>query len=357
LNALQNARMQAQNSMMGGLMGEMANSNNELQKLAEEQREILKNTEKIDKESAAKLMEFQKGKMEEMREKGTEQILSLLEQNRQIWRERSKDAANLDRTGREYRKTEGTLREMMAALSKGDFQEIMKALEGAQADFQALSSPQNPKAQEGIDSALKKLSELSGKLRELTKGQKDILSREEKKEVGSLAQREQNLKEKTEDLEARLKELSNLFPFLSPELMKNLGEAIPFMGDASDDLSKMSPKEALPPEREALYRLSKAQESLQQSMQQMAQRSQMGGMPMPMVVQRGIGGFNPGMQPDVSQLENGRLGLNTKDFEIPTKKDYKVPKIYREELLEALKSGYPQQYRELVEKYFKSLSE
>ena len=70
----------------------------------------------------------------------------------------------------------------------------------------------------------------------------------------------------------------------------------------------------------------------------MAQRGQMGQIPVPMVLRRPGDpfAFNQPPFPNRSPQDQGRMGTNTRDFKIPGKEEYKVPKQFREEIMEAL---------------------
>ena len=131
------------------------------------------------------------------------------------------------------------------------------------------------------------------------------------------------------------------------------------MGEAQGELGERRARQAIPPEDEALRRLSQGQQAMQQAMQQMAQRGQMGQIPVPMVLRRPGDpfAFNPQPFPDRSPQNQGRMGINTRDFKIPGKEEYKAPKQFREEIMEALKRGGPSQFKGQIEQYFKNLTE
>ena len=120
----------------------------------------------------------------------------------------------------------------------------------------------------------------------------------------------------------------------------------------------------MPPERSALERLSQSQQQMQSAMQQMAQRGQLGNMPVTRLFRQGRfmpGGMLvplPGM-PQFPQfdVEGGVTGLEIERFRLPGKEDYKAPRNFREEILESLKQGVPPQMKDQIERYFKNLSE
>lgn len=136
------------------------------------------------------------------------------------------------------------------------------------------------------------------------------------------------------------------------------------MGKAEGKLGDLDGKGAVPPEREALDRLSQAQQQMQTAMEQLAQRGQLGRMPVTRLFR--MGRFLPsgrlvplpGM-PEFPQFdaEGGVTGLDMERFRLPGKEDYKAPRSFREEILESLKQGVPPQFKEQIESYFKNLSE
>jgi hypothetical protein len=187
----------------------------------------------------------------------------------------------------------------------------------------------------------------------------ELLDSQQGEELGHLSDRQHAVRERTEALKNRLDQLSQFNPFLSPELRQQVGEAGEFMGEAQGELSERRARQAIPPEEEALRRLSQGQQAMQQAMQQMAQRGQMGQIPVPMVLRRPGDpfAFNPQPFPDRSPQNQGRMGINTRDFKIPGKEEYKAPRQFREEIMEALKRGAPSQFKGQIEQYFKNLTE
>jgi len=63
-------------------------------------------------------------------------------------------------------------------------------------------------------------------------------------------------------------------------------------------------------------------------------------------------------QPELNRpREKGYTGIDKEEFQPPSKDAYKVPKVFREKIMESLKEGIPSQYRREVEDYFRGLSE
>jgi len=136
------------------------------------------------------------------------------------------------------------------------------------------------------------------------------------------------------------------------------------MGNAKDRLGQLDSRGAVPPERNALDRLSQSQQQMQSAMQQLAQRGQLGNMPVARFFRGGrflpYGSLTPlpGMpQFPEFDVQGGFTGLDTEKFRLPGKEDYKAPRSFREEILESLKQGVPPQMKDQIERYFKNLSE
>ena len=147
-----------------------------------------------------------------------------------------------------------------------------------------------------------------------------------------------------------------LLPSLPGEISQNVQEAVPFMGEARDALGKQQSQPAIPPEQAALERLRSASTSMQQAMQAMQQRGQMMGMSMPMLQQAGRMPV-PGMldQMRVDEQEAGRMGTSVRNFQLPDKEAYKVPRMFREDIMEALQEGYPERYKDRIEQYYRDI--
>jgi hypothetical protein len=222
------------------------------------------------------------------------------------------------------------------------------------------TAAQEPKAQR----AEKSVNDIKSELQALLDEPMQALSDADKRRLRELAQRQDVLKERTETLHEKLESLFQLFPQLDPKILQSIGEAGQSMGNAQSRLGQLDSRGAVPPERTALERLSQSQQQMQSAMQQMAQRGQLGNMPMTRLFRGGrflpYGSLTPlpGMpQFPEFDIEQGFTGLDTEKFRLPGKEDYKAPRNFREEILESLKQGVPPQMKEQIERYFKNLSE
>ncbi|MYA97696.1 MAG: DUF4175 family protein [Nitrospinae bacterium] len=202
----------------------------------------------------------------------------------------------------------------------------------------------------------------------LDKSEKDAGGTEIAKLAG-LRQRQDALQKRLGIFERHLRRMMQVYPFINPSILRRITEAGEAMAQATAALAKRSSSRAVPPEEEAIRKLAQGQNSMQQAMQQMAQRGSVG-----MGTPRGFSALGPGMggqrpwwsrnpnfpQPrgsnDRGREEDGNLGTQFSEVLIPDREQYKVPAKYREEIMEAMKDGLPKGMRGEIEDYFDRLT-
>jgi len=255
---------------------------------------------------------------------------------------------------------EGKLR-LKQALEQG---ETLARRLRSQMSAENLSPEIRDRVEKSLEAMREALRSLEKDLQKLPSRNRDVVGEQEAGEFGALQNRQGTLQEKTEALLNKLRELSFLTPFLGPELLEGLEGAAGSMGEAKTQLGERASREAIPPEQEAINRLSQAQSNLQNAMQQMAQRGRLMGTPAPMLSQAGISPYYfrgmrepPLRQPDRSFQERGRQGISERDFQLPGREDYKAPETFRQGVIRSLQDKIPSQYKGKVEKYFENLTE
>ena len=212
----------------------------------------------------------------------------------------------------------------------------------------------------------KELAERAGRL--LEKSEKDAGGTEIAK-LDGLRSRQDALRKRLEVFERHLRQMMQVYPFINPSIVRRITEAGEAMQRATASLGERSSSRAVPPEEEAIRKLAEGQNSMQQAMQQMAQRGSLG-----MGTPRGFGTLGPGRggnrpwwsrnpnfpQPQGSNQrgreEDGNLGTQFSEVLIPDREQYKVPAKYREEIMEAMKDGLPGGMRGEIEDYFDRLT-
>jgi hypothetical protein len=356
--ALQNAQRSAMASSMGRMQGEMARSTNELQEIVREQQDILVGTEGVNKSGLSERDSALKERLDRFLEKANRELGQLTE----LFPDREGGDNDPDINSKlDDSAMNQLLKNLIAKLSNKDFPGYVDGDELARKELaKQRTAAQEPKARRAEDSLKNLKSELDALMGEPAQALKDS----DKKELRDLAHRQNTLKDRAQALHEKLQSLFQLFPSLDPKILQNIGQAGTSMGNAKDRLGQLDSHGAVPPERDALERLSQSQQQMQSAMQQMAQRGQLGNMPVARLFRQGR--FLPyGMltplpgTPQFPQfdVEGGFTGLETEKFRLPGKEEYKPPRNFREEILESLKQGVPPQMKDQIERYFKNLSE
>jgi hypothetical protein len=218
---------------------------------------------------------------------------------------------------------------------------------------------------EGKPETQKLLEEMKKMMEGLRPGTQEVMEQAQKEKFPPLSSRQGDLQERTRDLKEKLEMLSQLFPGMDSEILKDLEGAADSMGEASGRLKGEDAPGAIPPEQEVLRRLNKSQQAMRQMSQQMAMRGQFnrwgrpwGYDPRPGWYYGPWGPLPTLPQPEVKRpLERGYTGIDREEFEPPSKEAYQVPKTFREKVMDALKENGPSPYKREVEQYFRGLSE
>jgi len=370
LAALQSAQRFAQSMPFGQQQSGMERAQSELDQIMREQSEILRDTTGIDKSLRQQINEQQRRDFEPLQEQLREAIYEAQRQMQEAGRTPQTDNRRSRSHTPSMNRLDRALDRVTRQLTPEDTGELLRALQDAVQELSAMQQQPSPAWEEFLRHHPELQAKLQG-LREMLAQShqrlddlnsldgRELLDPQQGEELGQLGHRQHTVRERTEALKHRLDQLSQFNPFLSPDLRQQIGEAGEFMGQAQGELSERRARQAIPPEEEALQRLSQGQQAMQQAMQQMAQRGQMGQIPVPMVLRRPGDpfAFNPPPFPDRSPQNQGRMGINTRDFKIPGKEEYKAPRQFREEIMEALKRGAPSQFKGQIEQYFKNLTE
>ncbi|MEE8304271.1 MAG: DUF4175 family protein [Candidatus Tectomicrobia bacterium] len=360
VGALQNIRQQARSSPMNAMSQQLQQSSNKLGELIERQERILDDTQQIDQETLQQLNQAQQRAFDTVLQHLQHDISRL---SRLAW-ELSRQARQHPELAPDFQRTYQQLLKQLHALRKSfEARNIPKALQELEAAQQQLTWMQrqlerlpqpDSSMQQQTAEALERLHATRQRIDKLPHDRQAMLTPAQRDQLGELAEQQGGVQEETQELHQAFENLLPLMPFLPREMGKNLQEAIPFMGQAQSELDRRRSQPAVPPEQQALERLRSAQNSLQQAMQQMAQRGQMMGMSLPMLQQTGrMPNFM--MQPGANQSSGGVAGSSVRNFQLPAKEAYKVPRMFREDIMEALKEGYPERYKELIEQYYRNI--
>ncbi len=214
--------------------------------------------------------------------------------------------------------------------------EEFKELSKAAGKMLAEASGLNREIVEDLESLRESFEEM--KRRELTA--------EEKEQFSELARRQDELGDQAQGMADSMEQLAGSNPSIGSEPGEKMAEARTFMDEAEGKLRGEDGPGALMDERESLYRLSEARKGLGKAMDRMSRGMMAGGIPMPKYMLRRR-----------HMLADGTSGFDMGDVEIPSEESYKVPKEFREDILEAMKKGLPRRYSELNKDYYRKLVE
>ena len=331
--SLGRAGSQASRGGMDRMQGELNRQAGELTRILEEQQEILKETERIERE---------------VRRRMEEEIRKRLEAELPLLRQKLEDLV---------RSLPPEQREMTEELSRFLKDEKMKAFSERAGELE--------KELSGRPAEQKRLRELREMADRLFPDPEKLFTPKDKKDFPDLASREGMLRERTQNLRQKLEMLSQLFPGMDSEILKDLEDTGKAMGEASGRLTGEDAPGAIPPEQEAIRGLAKSQQAMQQMAQQMAMQMQAMRYGYPWGYDPRPGWYyGPWIpmptlpQPQINRpIERGYTGLDREEFETPSKDAYQVPKIFREKVMESLKEEIPGPYKRKVEKYFRGLTE
>jgi hypothetical protein len=173
---------------------------------------------------------------------------------------------------------------------------------------------------------------------------------DEMAQADSLKREQSDLENQTQQLRKKLQQLSQKTASLSAPLMHAVGQAASHMHDASDALSAGQAPSAQQSQEQSLDELRAAQDGIQQAQAKMMEiGSGEGGSS----GSGASGGMKVIARPGGS---GGPQGSNNGKVRLPTAADYRPPKAFREDLLQALKERYPKTYEDIIRQYYKRLA-
>jgi hypothetical protein len=207
----------------------------------------------------------------------------------------------------------------MARQAEGELKGMSEDLK--QEDSRALAglSPTQRKARERVGEGETIARELADELDKMIPKPSELATPEERKQLSDLAGRQQATQKRLEELRRMLAKGASGRPQVDGAL-KDAGH---HMGEAEERLSRRSPRDASPKEGQALEKLSQAKQQLEN--ERRPRDTQMGP--------------NNSKEP----------------VKIPGADEYKAPRQFRQDLLEAMKRGAPGEYKEQVKRYYEEL--
>jgi hypothetical protein len=178
------------------------------------------------------------------------------------------------------------------------------------------------KARERVNEAGKMARKLASDLEQAMPKPGELMSPEDQKRLGELEKRQNAVRRRAQEVGRDLAGKEGK-PALPPQLGEKLREAGQHMERAEGELRRRDARDASGEEGQALEQLGKMKEQLQRERRP----------------REGMAGARPDKEP----------------VRIPGADEYRAPKEFRQDILDAMKRSAPAQYRELVKKYYEEL--
>ncbi|MBU8898915.1 DUF4175 domain-containing protein [Corallococcus sp. H22C18031201] len=196
---------------------------------------------------------------------------------------------------------------------------------------------QSSQLAEQLEKDARGVEDVSRKLQSLFPPPGSQLSQQERQQLQQLSQRQQQLEQRAQGLRQQMEDMEQTAPLFGEEAGKQMEDVGRRMGEASERMAGKDPGRGYGEQQAAMEGLKRFQQQMQQS-----QQGKKGGrgLPLPM----GMGRRQEG---------NGRDPKEK--VELPDEDSFQAPKEFRKDLLDAMKQGAPEKYREQVKRYYEEL--
>ena len=324
----------------------------ELAKLSEEQRKVLDETNQV-REQIQKRQDSTGEKVNDFAKKELEKVKQLREELDRLDRQGMTDPwmrgvvragrASMDRdlNGLETGLKSGELGDALQHAQ--DIEQTLESVETAGESMRHGADGADPRTVEQARKAKAKASEIVQDLERLRKSFEDSATAEERRQMQELAKRQQELRQRAQQMAQQMGEMAEKTPFVPGQAGQAMQQASESMGDAQAKLRGGNAAGAVPSERDAMQQLGEAQAQMEGAGQS-GQRGGRSGIPL-----------GQRMNGRGSRGQNGMNGMSNDRVEIPDGSQFRVPKEFREDILEAMKKPSPNGYEQLNQDYYERL--
>jgi Domain of unknown function (DUF4175) len=162
------------------------------------------------------------------------------------------------------------------------------------------------------------------------------LGQADRQKLQELGQGQRKLGQRAQDLQQKMRQLEQMAPLFGEQGEEALQQISDRMAGATERLEGKDPQRGYGEQKAALDSL----EQLQQSMQQSQRGGGKGGLPLPLLA----GGE-----------QEGGNEISRQKVEVPDADPNGAPREFRKDLLDAMKQGTPERYRDQVKHYYEEL--
>ncbi|HZH02211.1 MAG TPA: DUF4175 domain-containing protein, partial [Myxococcaceae bacterium] len=183
-----------------------------------------------------------------------------------------------------------------------------------------------------------RVESVNEKLSQLFPPPGSMMSEDDRARLKKLAGEQRQLEKRAQSLQQQMEAMDQMAPVFGDEASSQLNQISERMGAASERMDAQDPARGYGEQKAA-------QDLLQQFQKQMSENRGKGkggkGLPLPMFA----GGKGNGWGRNSSQEK----------VEIPDADQHQTPKEFRQDLMEAMKQGAPEKYRDQVKRYYEEL--
>jgi len=313
----------------------MAELENKVSDLQHDEQQLKGETEEIRQRTKAEAQKRMRDQVQPFAKKAREQVAQLKKHLSEV-EPRSVSPYDHEELQR-VRQRADDLDKMLQAgdldEARGAARQADQGLEGVKADLHDEQArgwraprPGEKKAREHVEEASVIARQLAEQIDKMLPRPGELMGPEDQKKMGELAERQRAARRRAQELQRELGQRpgSDGKPMqLPPQLQEGLRDAGQHMERAGNELQRRDARDASGEESQALEKLAKLKEQMQQ---QRRPKEQMAG---------------------------GRM--DKEPVKIPGAEEYHAPKEFRQDLLEAMKRQAPAQYKEQVKKYYEEL--
>ncbi len=195
---------------------------------------------------------------------------------------------------------------------------------------------QSKQLAERMNKNAQRIREMNQKLQQLFPPPASMLSEADRDKLGHQSGDERQLQKKAQGLQQRMDEMSQMAPVFGDDASDQMNQIARRMGEASQRLESRDPNRGYNEQKAALEELQKFQQQMKEA-QSKGKGSR--GLPLPMYAGN----------------RSGELGSSTSHEPVPIPGPDQAPKEFRKDLLDAMKQGAPEKYKDQVKRYYEEL--
>ncbi|WNG40395.1 DUF4175 domain-containing protein [Archangium violaceum] len=350
LNGLNEAQDEFGNEQYPELAKKFGDFMNELEQTAQEQQRVADATKALRDQARQQ----NKDRLAERGKAMKDELQRQLEQVQKDYEKLRPEDLN-SRASRPLEEAQAELENARNALKVDDYDLAAEAAQRASEAAQQLASygeqqrsldelygnpddvrQQSAELAERLEKDAKSVEDVNRKLQSLFPPPGSQMSQQDKQQLQQLAQQQQSLEQKARELRQQMQDMEQMAPIFGQEAGDQMEEIGRRMGEASQRMQGKDPNRGYGEQQAALEGLKQFQQQMKESQKG---RGKGRGLPLPMGMGKSEG--------------NGRDPRDK--VEIPDEEAYQAPKEFRKDLLDAMKEGTPEKYRDQVKRYYEEL--